>query len=281
MDGPTAAQGTGSLEAALAHARAQAGARAATQATMPPSAAVDLPDGVDASDVTWDEVVGPGGYTSVLLRRDHVVRVTDLTGDTCVNLQAYNAALTSERLNPADTVKVQWQAYPTEGSVLLSGQGRALLTITADTGGRHDALCGHANRATLEARSGHGAAHGPRPATRDLLALAAARRDLGRRDLTSGLNLFASVPVADDGSLRLAPASGHGSHVELRAELDVLVLLAVAPHPLDDRAEASAGPVRVTARRAVRPTVDPFRATSPERQRAFEHTEAFVRGGAR
>lgn len=278
---PTAEQGTGSLEAALAHARSQAGATAATQATVPATAATDLPPGVSPATVRWDETVGAGGYGSAVLRRGDVLRLTDLDGDTCVNLQVFNAALTSERLNPADTVKVQWQAYLGEGALVLSDLGRVLMTIVDDTSGRHDALCGHTNRPANQDRYGHGAAHGPQPNTRDLLALAAARRDLGRRDLTSGLNLFTAVTVEDDGSLhRMAPTGGR-SHVELRAELDVVVLLAVGPHPLDDRDTFTAGPVRVTAWAAERPHPDPFRSTSPERQRAFENTEAFLLAGVR
>ena len=107
--------------------------------------------------------------------------------------------------------------------------------------------------------------------------LAAARRDLSRRDLTSGINLFRSVRVGDDGSLTLLPPTDEASHVELRAELDVVVLVAVNPHPLDDRPEPSAGLVRFTGWEAPpTPHDDPFRATTPERERAFQNTEQFV-----
>jgi urea carboxylase-associated protein 2 len=275
-DPPIDEAATDSLEAALAHARSQAGSTAATQATVPASAAVDLPDGVAPASVTWDEVVGSGGYASARVRRGDIIRFTDLEGGTCLNLQLHHAALTSERLNPADTVKVQWQAYLDEGALLLSDLGRVLATIVADTTTGHDALCGHANRRTNERRYGHGAAHGPHPATRDLLALAAARHDLGRRDLTSGINLFSPVRVADDGGLNLSAPSGVPGHVEVRAELDLVVLVAVAPHPLDDRPEPVTGPVRITSWAAARPDPDPFRATTPERLRAFENTEQFV-----
>ena len=276
---PSEPAGTGSLEAALAHARSQAGASAPTQATVPPSAAVDLPDGLVPAGVTWDETLGAGGYAAALVRRGDTIRFTDLDGGTCANLQLHHAALTSERLNPADTVKVQWQAYLGEGALLLSDLGRVLATITADTSAGHDALCGHTARATNEARFGHGAAHGPHPATRDLLALAAARRDLGRRDLTAGINLFAPVRVGADGHLTLDPPAGSPTHLELRAELDLVVLVAVNPHPLAG-AEESVGPVRITSWAAARPDPDPFRSTTPERLRAFENTEQFV-GAAR
>ena len=173
-------------------------------------------------------------------------------------------------------MKVQWQAYLGEGALLLSDLGRVLATITADTSAGHDALCGHSNRRTHEARYGHGGVHGPHPNARDLLALAAARHDLGRRDLTAGINLFAPVRVADDGGLHLSPASGTPGFVELRAELDLVVLVAVAAHPLDDQPDPVVGPVRITSWAAERPDPDPFRTATPERQRAFENTEQFV-----
>lgn len=268
--------GTSSLESALAHARSQAGARAETQATIPPASAAGLPGGIDAATVAWDEVLGTGGYTSLRLRRDDLLRLEDLDGGTCANLQLLRADQTAERLNPADTVKVQWQAYLGEGALLLSDLGRVLATIVADTSVGHDALCGPASRARNAERYGDGSPHGPHAAARDLLALGAARHDLGRRDLTSGINLFAPVRVADDGGLHLAPPSGSPGAVELRAELDLIVLVAVAPHPLDDRPEGTVGRVRVTAHRGVRPDPDPFRSTTPERQRAFENTEALL-----
>lgn len=275
-DSPIDEPATDSLEAALAHARSQAGTVAATQATVPATAARDLQPGVHSGSVTWDEVLGAGGYASARVRRGDVIRFVDVDGGTCLNLQLHHAGLTSERLNPADTVKVQWQAYLGEGALLLSDLGRVLATITSDTSDGHDALCGHSNRRSNEVRYGDGAAHGPHPSTRDLLALAGARQDLGRRDLTSGVNLFARVRVADDGGLHLAPPSGVTAAVELRAELDLIVLLAVGPHPLDDRPHPAVGPVRITSWAADRPDPDPFRATSPERLRAFENTEQFV-----
>lgn len=267
---------TSSLESALAHARAQAGAVASTQAFLPPTSAPEPALGIDPSAITWDEVLGAGTYASLHLRRDHVLRATDLDGDTCANLQVLRADHPIERLNPADTVKVQWQAYLGAGALLLSDLGRVLATVIEDTTAGHDALCGPANRARNVERYGDGAPHGPHPAARDLLALAAARHGLGRRDLTSGINLFAPVRVADDGGLHLQPPTGAPGWVEIRAEVDLVVLVAVAPHPLDDRPAGHAGRVRLTARRAVRPEPDPWRATSPERQRAFERTEALV-----
>src|SRR5215217_7816649 len=128
-DEEAGAAGTATLEAARAHARSQEGRAAATGATIPADRATDLPGHVRAGDVVWDETIAVGGYGGRVLRRDTIVRFTDIDGDTCLNLVVWNARQTAERLNVADTVKVQWQAYLGPGSLLLSDMGRVLLTI--------------------------------------------------------------------------------------------------------------------------------------------------------
>jgi uncharacterized protein len=278
--------GTATLEAARAHARRQAGQRAATGATIPATSARDLPEGVGAPSVLWDETIGLGSYAHRVLPRDAIVRFTDLDGDACLHLVVWNAAQPAERINVADTVKVQWQAYLGPGALLLSGQGRVLMTIVADTSERHDALCGASTRRRNEERYGTEAGTvggagggrglglgGPVPSTRDLLAVAAAKRGLQRRELPCGVNLFKGVRVADDGGLHFDGERRADRWVELRAELDVLVAVANAPHPLDPRPEYQGSTVRATAWSAPRPPGDPFRASSPERLRAFENTD--------
>jgi urea carboxylase-associated protein 2 len=257
---------TSTLEQARAHARAQAGTTAATGPTVP------TPEGL-----LWQETLGTGGYAARLLPRDAVLRLTDTDGDACVQLLAFVAARPAERLNVADTVKVQWQAYLAPGALLLSDMGRALLTIVEDTSARHDCLCGGGNRRASDARWGDGSVWGGSPNPRDLLALAAAKHGLGRGDLPPWINLFKAVRVDDAGALTLDGEPEPGTHVELRAELDVLVLLANTPHPLDDRADHTATTVRVEARMADRPDDDPLRTATPERERAFQNTDEVLR----
>jgi urea carboxylase-associated protein 2 len=269
---------TSTLEQARAHARAQAGLPAATAPTVPATAAVDLPDGVAGADVVWDEKVGAGGYASRVLPRDTVLRITDIEGDACVQLMVYVAGRPWERLNVADTVKVQWQAYLDAGALLLSDMGRALLTMVEDTSGRHDCLCGGSNRRGNETRYGDGGISGPTPNARDLLALAGARFDLGRRDLAQPVNLFKGVRVDVDGALAFDGALRPHTHVDLRTELDVVVLVANTPHPLDPRHEYTATTVRCTAWRAPRLEPDRFRDATPERRRAFLNTEDLLMG---
>src|SRR5690242_18415548 len=97
MDVAPVPAGTDTLAGARDHARAQAGAASTTGPTIPSTAAVDLPDGVEAAAVIWDEALGPGGYASRRLPRGAVVRITDLDGDACVQLVVHSALVPSER----------------------------------------------------------------------------------------------------------------------------------------------------------------------------------------
>ena len=99
---------------------------------------LDLP----ADRVVWDETLGAGDYAGRVLERGWRLRLENLGGDGCVNLLVMNADQPAERLNVADTVKVQWRAYLDRGALLLSDMGRVLMSITEDTCGNHDTFCG-------------------------------------------------------------------------------------------------------------------------------------------
>lgn len=245
---------TSTPEAARAHARSQAGASAPTTQTIPASAAVDLPVGVTGADVVWDETIPTGGYASRVLKRGVTLRITDLDGEACIGLLAYNANRPVERLSVADTSKIQWNAYLGEHKLLLSDMGRVLLSITEDTSGSHDLLCGAS------------------PAARDLFLLALSKHGMNRADLMPNVNLFAGVRVEEDGGLTFVPS--RGGAVALRTELDVLIVIANSPHVLDPDHESRNARVRLLAHRTPPPTDDdPCRTVSPEAVRAFENTD--------
>ena len=282
---------TATLDAARSHARSQAGGADAVAITVPSRDASSLPPSVDPATVIWDEMVPAGNYATRALPRRSVVRITDLDGDATVAMVVHRADHPAERLNVADTVKVQWQAYLGAGTLLLSDMGRSLMTMVTDTSGHHDALCGASTAASTTARFGRAGAWTSTPATRDLLALGLAKHGLGRRDLAPNVNLFSNVTVAEDGRLELAPGGDAGAHVELRADMDVILTLANAPHPLDDRADYTATPIRVTAWMAADGSAEPddsaergeppAEVITPERQRAYDNTAELLAGQGR
>ncbi|HEY6758070.1 MAG TPA: urea amidolyase associated protein UAAP1 [Baekduia sp.] len=271
---------TGTTHGARDHARAQGGMVVEAMPTLPASAWPSLPGGVDAAAMTWAEVVAGGNYTNKVVARGTELRLTDLTGDACAHLLLFNADQPWERLNVADTVKVPWQAYVTTGHPLLSDAGRVLATVTGDTSGRHDALCGTTSRGANEARYDDGEAQGPSPAGRELLLLGALKHGLGPRDVPPSLSFFQGVRVGDDGELAFTGSAGAGASVTLRAELPLVVLIANVPHPLDPRAEYTCGALEVLAWRGA-PTApgDPWWSATPEGERAYLNTDDYA--GAR
>jgi urea carboxylase-associated protein 2 len=248
--------------------------------TLPASAATDPPAGVARNALIWEETLDRGEYAAHRLPRGAVLRLADVEGDACAHIVVHHAEVPSERLNLADTTKVQWQMYPTTGSVLLSDRGRVLMTIVGDTSGRHDTICGAPTRAVHEAKYGDGRVEGRYPNARDRLVVAMAKLGLEARDLPPSLGLFKGVRVATDGALVLDACPGSpGTHVDLRAELDVLVAIANAPHALDRRPAYTCTPLRLTAWRGS-PTRadDPLRSSTPEIGRAFLNTDDWLLG---
>lgn len=270
---------TASTHGARDHARAQAGRVVATQPTVPATSLPDPPPGVDAADVLWDERVGAGGYASRAVPIGTRVRLVDISGDTCAGLLLHRADHPTERLNVADTVKLQWQAYPGPGYLLLSDMGRVLASVVADTGGHHDMFCGTSNALDNERRYGDGSAHGPTPGGRDRFVVALAKHGLGERDVAPNLNLFTGVHIEVDGAVTLLQGrSAPGAAVVLRAEMPVIVTVVVVPHRLDPRPSYTAGPVRITAwRGAPAGPGDARRDASPEAGRAYENTDEEMR----
>jgi uncharacterized protein len=271
---------TATPEEARGHARAQATASTWDQPTIPATEATDLPAGVEAPSVVWDETIALGGYAARVVNRGTRIRLTDVQGDACANVLVFHSGRPIERLNVADTIKVQWQAYLGAGSLLLSDMGRVLMSIVADTGAGHDTLCGSSNSARNAAKYGSSGVHGDFPDARDRFAVALAKFGLVRRDIAPNVNFFKPVRVADDGALSFGvEPSPAGAYVELVAELPVIFVVANTPHVLDPRPEYAGTELRITAWTAAPTTRNDARWTSsPEAERAFLNTEDLLRG---
>lgn len=256
---------------AQAHARAMAGTRVEAMPTVP-AAAPDAP-----GPVVWEETVAPGAYASRRIARGTRLRLVDLHGDACASLLLFNAEMPTERLNVADTVKVQWNGYLGAGKLLLSDMGRAMMSIVEDTAGTHDTFCGASNEAANARKYGTGTNYGPHPNARDRFMLAVAKHGLGRKDVHPCINLFKGAKIEGDGAI--TPLTGPfapGRQVVLRAEMDLIVVLANCPHVADPRPEWSVTALRATAWKGdVTPAEDPVRNAAPEALRAFLNTEDY------
>ncbi|MEI5688501.1 urea amidolyase associated protein UAAP1 [Sphingomonas kyungheensis] len=251
------------------HARAMAGTRVEAMPTLP-AAAADAP-----GDVIWEETIAPGGYAARRIARGTRLRLIDLGGDACAAMLLFNAEMPTERLNVADTVKVQWNGYLGAGRLLLSDMGRVMMSILDDEAGTHDAFCGASNAASNARRYGEGSNYGPYPNARDRFMLAVAKHGLGRRDVHPCVTWFKGVRIADDGATepQIGPFAP-GRTLVLRAEMELIVALANCPHVLDPRNAYTVTPLRATAwRGAPAAADDPLRTATPEGLRAFLNTE--------
>ncbi|MGO9027241.1 MAG: urea amidolyase associated protein UAAP1 [Acidimicrobiales bacterium] len=270
---------TSSPRAAREHARAQEGLHHHGMPTMPATAATGLPTDIPTDALLWDEVLDPGGYTAHRLPRGTHLRLEDTAGEGCAHLIVHNARQTSERLNPADTVKVQWQAYLTEGSHLLSDMARSLLTVVEDTSGHHDAFCSAPNRADHQRKYGDGSNEGPTPSARDRLVLGALKFGLQRRDVGPSISFFKGVTVAPDGTLSLDTSTPPlTAHVVLRCDMDVHVVVANTPHVLDERPGWVCSSLRATAWTPQSWASTSPDALSPEAARAMLNTQDWLAG---
>lgn len=181
-----------------------------------------------------DEICPAGEPWMGLVKKGQVFRILDLEGNQAVDTLFYNADDPEERYSAVDTIQRQGALYLTTGSVLYSSEGRPMLTIVADTCGRHDTLGGacaaesNTVRYALEKRPMH--------SCRDnfMHALAhcncATHRHMTKRDITANINFFMNVPVTPEGGLTFADGiSAPGKYVEMRAEMDVVVLVSNCP----------------------------------------------------
>ena len=274
--------GTATTSGAREHARAQEGSFAEAQPYLPASTMPEPPAGVDPAKLRWAERVAGGNYAHKVLARGTSLRLTDTTGNACASVLLYNAYEPFERLNIADTVKVQWQVYTTAGQLLLSDQGRVLASVTdvsptLSGAGIGDSFFGTSARLRNEERYGDGEPQGPSPAGRELFTLAAAKHGLTRRDIPPCISFFHPVRIAADGTPEAAGSSGAGASITLRTELPCIVLIANTAHPLDPRPEYSCGPLDIAAWQDA-PTLpqDPLWNATPEGRRAFTNTADYL-----
>jgi uncharacterized protein len=263
--------------AARDHARAMHGTVIEAMPRLPVSASSDVPADIDRTQLIWDETLAAGEYCSRVLKRGTRLRMLNTQGDACAQFLCYNADRPFERLNVADTVKVQWNGYLGEGKMLLSDMGRVLMSITRDTCEMHDTFSGASTRWSNERVYGVGDNYSPHPNARDRFLLALLKHGLGRKDIPPSLNFFKHVKIKEDGAMSfIQNSSKPGDIVELRAEMNVLVVIANCPHVLDERKTYTASPLRVMAYKGeIAPPDDPIRNSCPEAQRAFENVDDY------
>ncbi len=177
------------------------------------------------------DVVLAGDYYIKKVNKGQTVRILDLEGNQAADTLFYNAQHPAERYSAIDTIREQGNIYLTTGTKLLSNHGNVMLEIVADTCGRHDTIGGacatesNTVRYALEKKCMH--------ACRDSWMLAVAEHEefgIDKRDISHNINFFMNVPVTADGKLTFEDGiSDAGKYVEMKAAMDVIVLISNCP----------------------------------------------------
>jgi urea carboxylase-associated protein 2 len=227
----------------------------------------------------WAETLQPGEHWSGVLRRGTSLRITAQEARANVAAIMYNYESLPERYNMADTLKAQHTAFLTAGCVCYSDMGRILCSITADSCGWHDTICGLSDAATVAAKFGPSRFQEQRndffKNGRDSMLNELGKYGLGKRDLTANINFFSRVTVDDAGSLHFDEQHCRAGHyVELRFEMHTLLVLSTCPHPLDPSSQYRPRPAALRAFRTGPASLqDPCRLRCEENARGFHNTE--------
>ena len=181
-----------------------------------------------SDDVRIDEVVEARAPWAQVVCRGETLRIVDLGGNQAVDCLLYSAEDPTERYSAPDTIVEQGNIFLVVGTVLMSSAGRPMMTITDSTCARHDTIGGACSQESNTLRYGFHTKH--QHACVDNFLFAHSWRGMGKRDMTSNINWFMNVPVDADGTLGIVDGiSAPGLSVDLRAEIDVLVVLSNCP----------------------------------------------------
>jgi uncharacterized protein len=234
-----------------------------------------------SSEILWEEPLAGGATWSHNLKRGTALRITDVEGGANAGAIFYNADNPVERYNMPDTLKAQHISRLTKGFVIYSDMGRVLLSVTHDTCGWHDPIGGHTTEALVRAKYGEKNYQEHRNAchrdARNGFLIELEKYGLGPRDMVPNVNFFSKVQVAEDGSMHFVPGNSKaGDYVELRAEMNVLIIVNACQHPMDPSATYEAKPLMLSIRRVPAPSDDDIcRISRPENQRGFTLSERY------
>jgi|TARA_B100001059_G_scaffold42906_2_gene34872 urea carboxylase-associated protein 2 len=239
-------------------------------------------------EMMYEDRIEGGAHWSLMMRRGAVLRLTDLEGGANVGMLFYNPQEKLERYNAPDTLKGQHTFKLTRGHCLYSDMGRIFCSITADSLGWHDSVGGNLSDRKLHEKY---AVQTYQEARNDwtlsgehCFRVELAKYGLGPRDLAANLNLFSKVATDEVGNMRfVSDHSPAGATVDLRFEMDTLVILHTCPHPMNPAVDYPRCPISYQIRKA-EPVADEDLCMNsrPENKRGFQNNAIYhLTGGYR
>ncbi len=181
-------------------------------------------------DARLSETVLAGNYWMNVLKKGETLRITDLEGNQAADTLFFNANNTDERYHANNTLRMQNNVYIKLDTDIRSNENKVMLSVVADTCGRHDTLgsaCScesNTSRYAPEKRYMH--------SCRDIFlqGILDWGNGMDKRDQVCNINFFMNVPVDPEGGSQFTDGiSAPGKYVELKAEMDTLVFVSNCP----------------------------------------------------
>ncbi|MDO6487631.1 urea carboxylase-associated family protein [Colwellia sp. 6_MG-2023] len=231
--------------------------------------------------VIYQDTIPGASHWSMVIPAGKVLAVTDIEGGANVSMLFYNPHNLLERYNAPDTLKCQHTFKLTHGHCLYSDMGRIFCSIVRDDTNWIDSVGGVANKQKVAEKWGERNYQSDRNAWlqngHDSLLVEVAKYGLGKRDLAANINIFSQVKTNDDGYLSFVPNhSKAGDTVELRFEMETLVVFTTCPHPMNPASEYPNRSVSIALSEAPAMTDDDkCLNSSDENGRGFENNRRY------
>lgn len=181
-------------------------------------------------DASYREIIPAGEGWMHLVKKDQVFRIVDLEGNQAVDTTFYDANHPQNHFSAVRTIVGQKNIYLTTGSILRSESDLPMLEITADKTGRHDTLGGACSCQSNTVRYAREKLYMHSCRDSFMLQLSMQGEGYSKRDLAPNINFFMNVPVTKEGGLEFVDGvSAPGNYVEMKAFMDVMVLISNCP----------------------------------------------------
>lgn len=231
----------------------------------------------------WEETIPGGCHWSGHVKRGTAFRITDVSGNANLSALFFRSDLMLERYNMPDTLKSQHTAMLTLGHALYSDMGRVMCSIISDTCGWHDTIGGLSTDSKISMQYDQATYQTHRNAmhrsAEDGFLIEMQKYGLGKKDLVPNVNFFSKVAVSENGSLEFRTNhKSPGNWLDLRFDMDVVVVFSSAPHPLDIKNDYTPGDLIITAwKSGFADENDVSRTKCVENRRGFYRTEQLYR----
>ena len=237
-----------------------------------------------AGQILYEDSISPACHWSLRMRKGTSLKLIDVEGGANVGMLFYNPENLLERYNAPDTLKAQHTFKLTKGNCLYSDMGRIFCSIIEDSVGWHETVCGNLTKKLVEEKWGEKSYQESRNEWTqngyNSFLVELAKYGLGKKDMAANLNLFSAVGVDDKGNLKYKENNSKpGDSIELRFEMDTLVLLHTCPHPLETANEYPRKPVKYQIKQAGPVVENDFcKNYRDENTRGFKNNELYHLG---